>query len=459
MSIILSNKNDDIYLSSQAIVWISKILSNRIGNEVLIQRNDDKSYSFCLANNQGKIIFDSLVKDFINPDVLIDFTKWDSIKEGIPSILELPIPAPGYKILNEPLIEKKENIIYFHYDLLGLIYWSLARVEEYKVGLFDKHNRFPVHLAHSKIYNYLDRPIVDEWIEILKHVILLQWPNVVFKKYDFNLILSHDVDRPFLYFNLSFKKLIRICVGDIIKRRNLFKACVRLYKWYMVNFRKHFALDPFYTFDFIMEEAEKKNLTCMFYFISGNSNNNYDADYKITDKNIIDLIKKIQQRGHLIGLHPSYETYLDPNLIKSELNQLDKTCQSIGLKNSYWESRMHYLRFSIKYTCKFLSTSGISRDSTLNFAEESGFRCGTCFDYIFFDHLTQSELNILERPLIVMDNNFISTSHKFNIKNGINNAKILKERCRKVSGNFTILWHNSELHNEQLKKAFIECIS
>ena len=120
---------------------------------------------------------------------------------------------------------------------------------------------------------------------------------------------------------------------------------------------------------------------------------------------------------------------------------------------------MHYLRYDIAKTPIFLNESGIKRDSTLNYANESGFRCGTCFDYEMFDHLTQQPLNLIQRPLLVMDNNFLPINNTMNFKKNINNIFKIKERCKLLNGNFTVLWHNSELYNLELKNLFLQIIN
>jgi hypothetical protein len=305
----------------------------------------------------------------------------------------------------------------------------------------------------------LDRPIVDEWIEILKQIFLNNCENIFFKKSDFGIILSHDVDRPYLYYKLPILKLFKIVLKEIINHYNITNSLKRFYHWFLVNFYYKFEIDPYYTFDFIMDSANIRGLNCTFYFLAGSTNYIYDAEYNIDDIYIINLLKKIKKRGHSIGIHPSYDSFYDPNVIKQEINNLVSTCINNNIDISSIESRMHYLRFNIKNTMKYLGQNSVFRDSTLNYANKSGFRCGTCFDYIFFDHGGQMKLNVLQRPLILMDNNFIDNIKNEDFESEIKRINLLKDRCKAVNGNFTVLWHNSELHNDDLKRIFLNCIS
>jgi len=456
MSIIKSN---NCYLSNNALIWMSNLLTNWLGTEIIVNNFDTHSYQIILVKYKKILVVDNLVEDFYNPNANLSFTFWNCKSEGYESILHEPLPSPGYAVIDYPIIEFSNDILYLHYDLIGLIYWSLVRVEEYHTSVLDKHNRFQNISSHANQFNYLDRPLIDEWIHVIKQIINSKYPEIIFKKNKFKIILSHDVDRPFFYYFLTISNLFRICIGDILKRGSIISSLRRIRFWVEVNYFKNYQKDPYNTFDYIMKEADIRGIKSYFYFMTSGENSNYDADYLIDNILIITLIKKILDKGHFIGIHPSYETYLNPLLIKKEVNILLETLSKIGIIPTNLESRMHYLRYDISKTPNFLSQNGIKRDSSLNYANESGFRCGTCFDYQMFDHLSQRQLNLIQRPLLVMDNNFLPINNSKNFESKINNIFKIKERCKLVNGNFTVLWHNSELYNLELKNLFLEIIN
>ena len=63
----------------------------------------------------------------------------------------------------------------------------------------DSHERFPATASHAFKHDYLDRPVVDEWLHLLGQVIQQQWPDLEMKRHEFNISVSHDVDQPSLY--------------------------------------------------------------------------------------------------------------------------------------------------------------------------------------------------------------------------------------------------------------------
>ena len=66
--------------------------------------------------------------------------------------------------LNNFLI-KDNQIIKIDFDIFGLMYWMLNRSEEINISedFLDEHLRFPYKLSHSYKFNFIDKPIIDEW--------------------------------------------------------------------------------------------------------------------------------------------------------------------------------------------------------------------------------------------------------------------------------------------------------
>jgi hypothetical protein len=447
------------YLSDNALIWASKVISDRIGVQVKISNNDEFSLNLFFEKIDLTIIQDNLVNDFANPYASLNYATWDASTEGFIPILNMPIPLPGYSNPDLSLVEEFKDTIYLHVDLIGLIYWSLVRVEEYNNSNLDLHKRFDYKASHSKRFGYLNRPIVDEWIDILKQILKLKYPGLELRNDKYSIVLSHDVDRPYFYLYLSFLNLIKLIIADILKRLNFISAIKRIKYWFVIKKLKKLESDPYNTFDFIMQAAERRDVKCTFYFLTSNRNKNFDSDYTLEDECIIKLMKNIHNRNHIIGLHPSYETYLDSKLLNTEKSVLIESAKRNGIDIDFLESRMHYLRFDIKNTSQMLSDCGVKRDSSLNFSLESGFRCGTCFDYPMFDHYKQIELFLIQRPLLIMDNNFLPLDSSQLFLHKIQNVFKIKENCKAVGGNFTVLWHNSELYNLKLRELFLRVIS
>src|SRR5690606_38702305 len=95
-------------------------------------------------------------------------------------------------------------------------------------------------------------------------------------------------------------------------------------------------------------------------------------------------------------------------------------------------------------------------DSSLGYADRPGFRCGTCHEYPAFDPACNMSLNLRIRPLIAMDVTVLGANH---LGLGASNAARekflqLKRACQAVKGDFTLLWHNSELETPERRALY-----
>ena len=68
---------------------------------------------------------------------------------------------------------------------------------------------------------------------------------------------------------------------------------------------------------------------------------------------------------------------------------------------------MHYLRWCWPITAYGWSKAGFDYDSTLTYANNPGFRCGTCHPFQMFDPLKKSKIGIKQKPLILMESSLI----------------------------------------------------
>jgi hypothetical protein len=438
-----------IIIPETALNWLSLILKERFGYNFTISYRD---LSIRLSVNDfesGYIFFPKLEENFYQIHSELECERWDAMKENWRGVFKSPIPAPSSSKLINPLIDKATDHYIIHYDILGLTYWMLNRIEEIGRTDLDAHGRFPAVNSHAYINDYLDRPIVDEWLFVLGLVIKKMWPNIILKKHQYTMKLSHDVDRPSRYGFKNFRGLIRTIGGDLLKEKKIISILLAPYIKFTTKKELH-SKDPFNTFDWIMDKSEAKGLKSSFYFICGGIHKN-DADYNLEDPAIGDLIRKIHTRGHEIGLHPSYDTFQSPSLINREFNALKKFCNDEGIYQENWGGRMHYLRWEHPATLQAWEDAGLDYDSTLGYADKPGFRCGTCFEYPSYNPLSNKILKIRIRPLIVMECTIISKRYL-----GLGSTQAAQERvlyfndvCKKVNGCFSLLWHNSEIKGNE----------
>lgn len=437
------------------LAWLQQVLFERFGHIFQIVSVDASFISIALQEGTAVILLTVDTAAFNRRDSALPFSSWDAVAEGWVSVLGKPLPAPGAERLPAPLIERTETGFCIHYDILGLSYWMLTRLEEIDPKNLDEYGRFPAQYSHAFKYDYLEYPVVDAWLHILGQVMQRLWPTLELKLHHFRTFVSHDVDAPSRYGFRTAGGIVHAMAGDVLKRQD-FKSAV-LGPWIRLNSKeKLHPSDPYNNFDWIMHVAEHHGLVSAFYFICGHTSQEYDADYEPEHPAIRDLMQRIHARGHEIGLHSSFGSYKAPEIIMAEAERLRQACRSAGVTLTKFGGRMHYLRWEHPLTMRALASAGLAYDNTLTYAGHAGFRCGTCFEYPAFDPLEGRQLSLRIRPLVAMESSVLSSVHMGLGSGGAAFAKFceLKRTCQLLSGCFTLLWHNTQFDTKAKRELY-----
>lgn len=345
-------------------------------------------------------------------------------------------------------------------DFLDVILNTLLRLEEYESSLLDSHNRFPATASTAYDRGLIERPVVDECFEIIRQSVARQWPQLKLTERVSKTFVTCDVDNPYEFYTLSQRAFIKKLGGDLLKRKSYDEFC-RTWSNYWRTVRGDYSADPNNTFDWMMDVNERAGNKMAFYFLVDQSVPTFDAHYSIDEPRMRQLMRRIYDRGHEIGLHASYGTYKDPKQMKKEADKLRQVMGEEGIKQDEIGSRQHYIRWSTPETARHLEAAGIAYDTTLGYADHAGFRCGTSHEFPMFDVENQKILNLRQRPLIVMEASILSPKY---MNMGYSDAtleymKRLKDKCFAHGGNFTLLWHNSFLKSDKDKVFYQELIN
>lgn len=337
------------------------------------------------------------------------------------------------RLYGEEKLDTTRDSIRCEVDLFAGLFFMLTRWEEALPVEKDLHGRFPASEAMIVKAGFILRPVVDEYAALMRGWLkALSYP-VPEHRSDYKVVPSCDVDMPYYW---RSKPLWKSLGGRLLKHWNVFET-VKDYREY-TGVATGNAKDPFDTFEYLMDLGEKNGCRFQFNFIGG-GNTKFEDYYPINDPFITGLMSSIKSRGHHIGLHPSYDTYTDAKMIAIEKQAVEQTA---GMSIS--SSRQHYLRFAVPETWRALSEAGMTEDSTMGYAAEPGFRCGTCKPFFVFDIHAREQLSLIERPMLIMDVSF-RMYKQLSITQSIALCEEIKAQVKKHQGELVILWHNSSL--------------
>lgn len=440
--------------------WLRALMTERFGLPLNFNYDEASAvWRMWLSGRTQRITIAHDPDTVLGTNSALPCTTWDAAADGWTPILDKSLPAPGASTLRSPLIERDADGYTIHYDIPGLTYWMLNRLEEIDATDLDEHGRFPARASHAYRHGYLERPIVDEWLDILRQVIERTWPDVPVRRPSFEMKVSHDVDSPSRDGFRNLSGLVRRVSGDLLKRRDPRGLAV---PWIRLTTRTRLSrFDPHNTFDWLMDVSERHGLTSAFYFICGRGAPIQPTGYDARHRAIRTLIRHIHARGHEIGLHPSYGTYLDARQIRGEADRLRHLCADEGVHQHHWGGRMHFLQWRQPDTLRAWNDAGMSYDSTLSYADHAGFRCGTCFEYQAFDPVACEALELRVRPLVVMEVSAFGQQYMgLGVTENARDKMIeLKHTCRRVGGFFTLLWHNSNLQGKVERRMYEEVVA
>ena len=134
--------------------------------------------------------------------------------------------------------------------------------------------------------------------------------------------------------------------------------------------------------------------------------------------------------------------------------------QEEGIEQSCYGGRQHFLLWNAAITPHLWEQHGFDYDSTLGFADKSGFRCGTGHEFTMYNLINRKRFKLKQRPLISMECTVIEQRYEgLGYSNtAVERFKYFKNIVHKYGGNFTLLWHNSHFENKQDKEYYLELI-
>ncbi|MBE6312580.1 MAG: hypothetical protein E7076_05440 [Bacteroidales bacterium] len=313
-------------------------------------------------------------------------------------------------------------------DLVASAYFLVSRYEEWLSPLRDEHGRFLAKYSILKEANLLQRPLVDEyrmWLRIKLQTFHPELPSV---RAQFSKIyLTHDVDVPFVC--RSWRNVLSsVLRGEF----GVFSAL----KYHFADIRKN----PYFTFPYIFEQNKHIDAQSVIFVKSGGNARNDRPFYDLNSDDIQTLFDMAKANGVQIGLHASYASAQKLIDVRVEKKSLEN-----AVRDKVTTNRCHYLRTCNPQDFTAFDACGITDDFTMAFADEAGFRLGTCYSVRYINPVDGSLHALHLHPLALMDVT-LEKYMRLSGENALNFSMNMLQAIKSVGGEVTLLWHNNSFY-------------
>jgi hypothetical protein len=321
------------------------------------------------------------------------------------------------------------------FDPFAAAFFMISRYEEYISQPLDKFGRTIARNSIAYQHGFLEIPVVDHWALMLQKLVVSHYPAYAFPERKYAYISTIDIDIAYAYRGRGILRTIASTLNSIINQR-----FEEVHQRYQVLFNNH--PDPYDIFVWLQDYHSQHKINPLFFFQVGGYGR-YDKNIAPSHPAMKKLIKQTAKE-YQIGIHPSYQSNANINLLKNEINTLENI---IGKQVT--SSRQHFLKLRFPETYQHLIACGITDDYTMGHASRVGFRAGTCTPFLFFDLSTESETTLRVHPFQIMDGTLNQYMHLSPLE-ALDCIKQINAEVRKVNGTFISLWHNesiSEMHD------------
>lgn len=328
------------------------------------------------------------------------------------------------------------------FDIFSAIFFLISRYEEYLPHEKDIYGRYSHTNSLAFKEGFLNKPLVDQWIDQLRMLLLAKFVTVKLTRPSFSFIATYDIDEAWSYKHKSEYRT----AGALVK--SFFKG-----KWSAINERKKVLSgklqDPFDAYGWMDNLHEERNIDPRYFFLVPDKTGRYDRNILPSEAALQALISRHSEK-YKIGIHPSWQSGDDTSLLSSEKQTLEMiTGQPVVI------SRQHFIRFTLPGTFRNLVAAGIKEDYSMGYGSINGFRASTCTPYYWFDLEKEEETKLMLFPFCYMEaNSFFE--QKQSAAEALDEMRHYYKVVKQVNGTFISIWHNTFLGTAGMFKGWRE---
>ncbi len=328
------------------------------------------------------------------------------------------------------------------FDIFAASFYLITRYEEYLPHKLDMYGRYAHENSVSFKEDFLKLPLVNLWLQQFSKELIKKFPSLHLTPQIFHFLPTYDIDIAWSYLHKGWLRN----AGGLI--RSMMDG-----DWARINERVNVLLgkqkDPFDSYRWLDQLHEQHQIKPIYFFLLAQQNKAYDKNILPKKKS---LQKLIQQHGskYDVGIHPSWQSGDKPELLKEEIEILEKIIISKVNK-----SRQHYIRMTLPDTYRRLSACGITEDYSMGYGSINGFRASYCLPYKWYNLQKEEITSLAIYPFCFMDANSYYEQH-YTSKEALNEMEHYYKITKEVNGLLITIWHNHFLGTDKMFEGWKE---
>jgi hypothetical protein len=316
----------------------------------------------------------------------------------------------------------------WHFDILAASFYLLSRYEEYLPHEKDMYGRYAHTNSLAFREGFLNIPLVNIWLDAFKKALQQQFPEIHFRRPHFKCALSYDIDIAYSYLEKGFVRT----AGGFARSVMHGKWSEVKDRWQVLRGRKK---DPYDCFEWLDALHLYCRLKPYYFFLVAKSPSQYDKNIDPGSPLLQSLIS-YYAASYKIGLHPSWQSGDDDNLLREEKEWLE-----VMADKKIIHSRQHYIRFTLPQTFRKLIRAGIQKDFSMGYGTINGFRASVCSSFAWYDLEEEKTTELLLYPFCFMDANALY-EQRLMPGQAYNELLMYYEQVKRLKGIFISVWHN-----------------
>jgi len=314
------------------------------------------------------------------------------------------------------------------FDVFAACFYLISRYEEYLPHAKDEYGRFAYTNSIAYKYGFLEKPIVNFWLQDLQQQLHIFYPCYSIQQGNFQFIPTYDIDIAFAnLYQPVYKKVYRY-----------FKAFIKGNIDEVLALAKAFTnqiSDVFDVYGWLQHLHNTLQLKPIFFYLLAEKNGQYD-------KNIPPSVKGFQQfllhqaTLQRIGIHPSWQSAYSLQTLQNEWKWFEKI---IGKKPIY--SRQHYIQMELPKTYETLMQQGIQFEFSMGYGSVNGFRASVASPFFWF-HLEKNKATQMQvYPFCFMDANAYF-EEGLTVEAAAKELQQYYDTVKAVNGTLVTIFHN-----------------